>query len=56
MTRLLDAIKAKARSIMFTILVAIGILQMVVGVTLDVITYGLALGVVWVALKLGVGK
>lgn len=51
MRRLKLALQQKARSIMFTLLVAIGLLQMLVGFIFDGILYGLAIFIVWVALK-----
>lgn len=52
MNRLVQKIKLKARSIMFTALVAIGLLQWFVGFILDGVLYGLALIVVWIYLKI----
>jgi hypothetical protein len=44
--KFLEVMRAKARSIMFTTLVILGLLQVIAGAIMDIILYGLAVGVV----------
>lgn len=51
-----DALKAKSRSLLFTALIGIGAAQILLPAVFDALFYGIAVGIVWLALKLGVGK
>lgn len=51
--KLINGSKAKARSIMFTALVILGLLQIIAGAFLDMVLYVLAIIVVMVFTKVG---
>ncbi len=51
--KLLNAAHAKARSVMFTALVILGLLQTIVGTILDILLYVLAVIIVMVFTKVG---